>query len=197
MRVVVWTDDLSLYARLAPALWAAGVAVSWREGEGLTLADLAHLERGEVFFWPTPWGLRVYDPRRRAFLTRKDDPKTLAEGLRGRLGLRLTGREAGVLEALGRGVEPRPSALGRALGLAPWQARFALQGLARKFGLSLEALLRLARHQVQVAGLEDHAEGVSGAEVEPFLHVAGQEDLQAQGPPEEAAVGQALRVQAF
>lgn len=116
MRVVVWTDDLSLYARLAPALWAAGVAVSWREGEGLPLADLAHLERGEVFFWPTPWGLRVYDPRRRAFLTRKDDPKTLAEGLRGRLGLRLTGREAGVPEALGRGWS---------LGLPPWAGPWA------------------------------------------------------------------------
>lgn len=121
VRVVVWTDDLSLYARLAPALWAAGVAVSWREGEGLPLADLAHLERGEVFFWPTPWGLRVYDPRRRAFLTRKDDPKTLAEGLRGRLGLRLTGREAGVPRGprsgggaqafrLGPGPGPRPLA---------------------------------------------------------------------------------------
>ena len=111
MRVVVWTDDLSLYARLAPALWAAGVAVSWREGEGLPLADLAHLERGEVFFWPTPWGLRVYDPRRRAFLTRKDDPKTLAEGLRARLDQQLTGRQAGVLASPGRGLEPRHSAL--------------------------------------------------------------------------------------
>ena len=197
MRVVVWTDDLSLYARLAPALWAAGVAVSWREGEGLPLADLAHLERGEVFFWPTPWGLRVYDPRRRAFLTRKDDPKTLAEGLRGRLGLRLTGREAGVLEALGRGVEPRPSALGRALGLAPWQARFALQGLGRKFGLSLEALLRLARHQVQVAGLQDHLDPPPGREVEPGLHVPGVEVGEGVGALEAPPVGQALGVEAF
>lgn len=136
---------------------------------------------GEVFFWPTPWGLRVYDPRRRAFLTRKDDPKTLAEGLRGRLGLRLTGREAGVLGP-SVGVEPRPSALGRALGLAPWQARFALQGLGRKFGLSLEALLRLARHQVQVAGLQDHLDPPPGREVEPGLHVPGRRRVRARGP---------------
>ena len=172
MRVVVWTDDLSLYARLAPALWAAGVAVSWREGEGLPLADLAHLERGEVFFWPTPWGLRVYDPR-------------------------LTGREAGVLEALGRGVEPRPSALGRALGLAPWQARFALQGLGRKFGLSLEALLRLARHHVQVAGLQDHLDPPPGRGVEPGLHVPGEEEDEGEGALEAPPVGQALGVEAF
>ena len=102
-----------------------------------------------------------------------------------------------LLEALGRGVEPRPSALGRALGLAPWQARFALQGLGRKFGLSLEALLRLARHQVQVAGLQDHLDPPPGREVEPGLHVPGEEEGEGEGALEAPPVGQALGVEAF
>lgn len=194
MRAVVFTEDVHLYALVYGALREDGWQVGWKEGPGLVLADLEHLERGEVVLWRTPLGLRAYHPSRGAFLTRGDRPRSLAQGLRGRPGLRLRPGEQEVLLALGRGVFPRPSALGEVLGWDPARVRFFLRGLLNKFGLPLEALTRLARHQVQVAGLQGHAEPLPRPEVQPLLHVAGQEDLEFQRSPEYPAVGQTLGV---
>lgn len=194
MRIVVLTRNLELYALVAGALRKEGWTVYWQEGEGVPLADLEHLERGQVWLWRTPWGLRAYTPERMAFLTRRDDPRTLAAGLRGQLGMMLSPGEVEVLWALGQGVAAEARALARFLGLSPYLARFHLKGLRNKFGLPLDDLLRLARHQVQVAGLQGHAEPLPGPEVQPLLHVAGQQDLEFQRPPEYPAVGQALGV---
>lgn len=189
MRAVVFTEDIGLYALVYRVLSKDGWQVFWREGGGLPLADLDHLEWGSVLLWRTPTGLRAYDPERFAFLTRRDDPGSLAEGLRGRLGLRLLSGEAQVLLALGQGVPPEVGGLARALGTSPHRVRFFLKGLKNKLGLPLPALLRLARHQVQVSGLQGHAEPLSGPQVQPFLHVPGQKDLEFQRPPEYPAVG--------
>lgn len=197
LRVVVLTRNLELYALVAGALRKEGWTVHWQEGGGVPLADLEHLERARVWLWRTPWGLRAYTPERMAFLTRRDDPRTLAAGLRGQLGMGLLPGEVGVLRALGQGVAAEARALARFLGLSPYLARFHLKGLRNKFGLPLDDLLRLARHQVQVAGFEGHPEVLAWAQVEPFLHVPGQEQGQGYGPQEAAPVGQALGVQAL
>lgn len=197
MQAVVFTQSLALYALVAEALRKAGWRVAWKEGEGLALADLDHVAQGEVLLWPTPFGLRAYDPKRYAFLTRQDRPETLAEGLRGRVGLGLLPGERAALWALGQGVPPEVGALARALGAPRHRARFYLKGLLNKFGLALPDLLRLARHQVQVAGLQGHPDGLARFQAEPFLHVPGQEEYQGNGPEEAPPVGQALGVQAF
>ncbi len=197
MQLVVHTVSLELYGLVYKALRGAGFTVSWREGRGLSLSGLDQLERGKVVLWPTHRGVRAYDLRVLAFLTRRDDPETLPEGLLGRFGLRLLPGEVQVLLALGRGVAPEPRALAAALGLERPQARFFLRGLWNKFGLPLGTLLRLARHQVQVAGLQGHADGLARLEAEPLLHVPGEEDLQGEGPPEHPPVGQALGVKAL
>ncbi len=197
MQVVLFTHDLALYAQAYRALVPQGFSLSWNQGAGLPLSGLDRLEQGQGVLWLTPRGLRGYDLRAYAFLTRKDDPKTLPGGLRGRFGARLLPGEVAVLLALGRGVPPEPKSLARYLEVERSQARFFLKGVWNKFGLPLGLLLRLARHQVQVAGLEGHAEGLAWLEAEPFLDVPGQEDFQGKGPAEEGPVGQALRVQAF
>ncbi len=197
MRVVVFTQNLALYALVAGALGKAGWRVSWNRGDGLALADLEHLAQGEVFLWPTPGGLRAYDPRRCAFLTRQDRPSTLLEGLRGRLGLALLPGERAALGVLGQGVAPEAKALAEALGIPPHRARFYLKGLRHKFGLALQDLLRLARHQVQVTGLQGHPDSLAGLEAEPFLHVPRKEEHQGYGPKKAPPVGQALGVKAF
>ncbi len=197
MQVVLHTEDIALYGQVYKALREAGFAVSWKEGQGVPLAGLDQLERGVVALWPTRRGVRAYDLRAFAFLTRRDDPRTLPEGLLGRFGLRLLPGEAGLLLALGRGVDLEPRALAEALGLERAQARFFLKGLWNKFGLPWGTLLRLARHQVEVAGLQGHADGPARLEAEPLLHVPGQEDLQGEGPPEHPPVGQALGVKAL
>lgn len=194
MRAVVYTEDIGLYALVYGVLSKGGWQVFWKEGGGLPLADLDHLDRGGVLLWRTPTGLRAYDPERLAFLTRRDDPSSLAEGLRGRLGRRLLPGEAQVLLALGQGVPPEVGDLARALGFSPHRVRFFLKGLRNKLGLPLSFLVRLARHQVQVAGLQGHAEPLPRPEVQPLLHVAGQEDLEFQRSPEYPAVGQTLGV---
>lgn len=197
MQVVLFTHDLALYAQVHRALVPQGFSLSWNEGRGLPLAGLDRLERGQGVLWLTPRGLRGYDLRAYAFLTRKDDPKSLPDGLKGRFGVRLLPGEVAVLLALGQGVPPEPRSLARHLDVERSQARFFLKGVWNKFGLPLGLLLRLARHQVQVAGLEDHAEVLARLEAEPLLHVSGQEDFQGKGPAEEGPVGQPLRVQAF
>lgn len=194
MRVVVHTLDLALYGRIYGVLQKAGFAVSWKVGQGRSLAGLDQLEKGEVVFWPTPRGVRAYDLGALAFLTRRDDPATLPQGLLGRFGQRLLPGEARVLWALGWGVDPDPRALAAALGLERAQARFFFRGLWNKFGLPLGTLLRLARHQVQVAGLQDYPDGPARLEAEPFLHMPGEEDLQGQGAAEHPPVGQPLGV---
>lgn len=197
MQAVVHTQDLALYGEVYKVLRKAGFSVSWKEGPGVSLAGLDQLERGEVVLWPTRRGVRAYDLRAFAFLTRRDDPRTLPEGLLGRYGLRLLPGEVEVLLALGRGGVPEPRALAAALGWDRAQARFFLKGLWNKFGLPLGGLLRLARHQVKVAGLQDHLDGPARLEAEPLLHVPGQEDLQGEGAPEHPPVGQALGVKAL
>lgn len=194
MQAVVLTQDLEFYARVAGVLGQDGWKVSWQSGRGLVLADPAFWERGQVLLWRTPGGLRAYDPERLAFLTRRDDPKTLAEGLRGRLGLRLLPGEVGVLLALGLGVPPEAKALARGLGMPPHRARFHLKGLRNKLGLAWEEILRLARHQVQVAGLEDHPDPLARAKAQALLHVPGQEEGKGYRAQEAAPVGQALGV---
>jgi len=197
MRVSVWTREIALYALIHRALFRVGWEVFWNKDVGFPLADLEHWAKGRVWFWPTPWGLRAYDPRRLAFLTRRDDPKTLPEGLSGRVGLRLSPLEARLLLALGRGVDPSPKALAPALGASRDQVRFALRSLRNKMGLPLGDLLRLARHQVEVAGLQDHLDPPPGRQVEPCLHVPGEEEGEGQGALEAPPVGQALGVEAF
>lgn len=197
MRAVVFTEDLALYAAIHAALTKKGWKVSWKSGEGLVLADLAHLEKGWVWCWRTSWGLRAYDPRYQLFLTRKDDPRTLAEGLQGKGGLGLLPGERGVFWALGQGVVPKGGALARHLGIPPHRARFYLRGLRNKFGLPEEELVRLARHQVQVVGLQGHAKPLAGMQAQPFLHVAGQEEAQGHRSLEVPTVGQPLGIQAF
>ncbi len=197
MQVALFTQNLDLYAQVYEALVPRGFSLSWNEGMGLPLSGLDQLERGQGVLWLTPRGLRGYDLRAYAFLTRRDDPKSLPEGLKGRFGARLLPGEAAVLLALGRGVPPEPRSLARYLDVERSQARFFLKGVWNKFGLPLGLLLRLARHQVQVAGLEGHPEGLVRLEAEPFLDVPRQEDFQGKGPAEEAPVGQPLQVQAF
>lgn len=197
MHAVVLTHNLELYALVAGALRKEGWKVAWREGRGLVLADLDFLEHGQVWLWRTPAGFRAYDPGRQAFLTRRDDPRTLSDGLRGRLGLALSPGEVEVLWALGRGVEAEAKALARALGLFPYQARFYLKGLRNKFGLPLGDLLRLARHQVQVTGFQGHPQALARAQAKPLLDVPRQEQGEGYRPQEAAAVGQALGVQAL
>lgn len=194
MQVVVLTRNVELYALVAGALRKEGWTVHWRQGEGLALADPEFWEQGQVAFWRTPWGLRVYDLAQGAFLTRRDDPKTLPQGLRGQLGLRLSSGEAQVWRALAQGVAPEAGSLSRALGFSPHLARFHLKGLRNKFGLPLGDLLRLARHQVQVAGLQGHPDPLPWLEAKPLLHVPGQEQVEGYGPQEAASVGQALGV---
>lgn len=181
MRVGVFTRSLDLYARLYAALTRAGFQVEWNRQLELTLGDLDHLF-ARVWVWRTPLGVRAYDPLAMAFLTRQDRASSLPEGLRGRKGLGLTPGERRLLLALGRG-----EAWGR-------EDRFFARRLKNKFGLPLEDLLRLARHQVQVAGLEDHLHPAPGGQAEPLLHVAGEEDLQGKGPLKPGPVGQALGV---
>lgn len=197
MQVVLHTEDIALYGLVYRALKEAGFGVSWKEGQGVSLAGLDRMERGEVVLWATRRGVRAYDLRAFAFLTKKDEPRTLPDGLLGRFGLRLLPGEAGLLLALGRGVDPEPRALAEALGLDRAQARFFLKGLWNKFGLPWGTLLRLARHQVQVAGLKDHADRPARLEAQPFLHVPGQEDLQGEGAPEHPPKGQTLGVKAL
>jgi hypothetical protein len=156
LQAVLHTEDIALYGLVYRALKEAGFGVSWKEGQGVSLAGLDRMERGEVVLWATRRGVRAYDLRAFAFLTKKDEPRTLPDGLLGRFGLRLLPGEAGLLLALGRGVDPEPRALAEALGLDRAQARFFLKGLWNKFGLPWGTLLRLARHQVQVAGLQDY-----------------------------------------
>lgn len=103
MVAVVYTEDLELYAELYRVLQAAGWTVLWKEGRGLALADLAHLPRGQVWVWRTPFGLRAYDPQGLCFLTRRDDPRTLPQGLWGRGGFCLSPGEARALAHLGGG----------------------------------------------------------------------------------------------
>lgn len=205
MEAVVYTANLYIYAQVHGALSRAGWKVHWQEGRGLALAGLDQMERGEVLLWATPWGLRAYDPRGMAFLTRGDDPKTLALGLRwrsmpgrrGQVGLRLLPGEQAVLLALGRGVPPRSGALAEALGMPRDRARFFLKGVRNKFGLGEEGLVRLARHQVQVVGFKDHLEPLPGVEVQPGLHVPGEQHFQANGSLEHAPVSEALRAEVY
>lgn len=189
MRAVVLTGDLTLYALVHSGLVGKGWEVFWKSGEGRILADLAHLEEGEVLLsvyggsaavpkgivllWRTPLGLRAYDPLLQVFLTRKDDPRSLAEGLQGRWGLGLLPGEQQVLWALGQGVASRGSALARELGIPLHRARFFLRSLRNKFGLPEEELFRLARHQVQVVALQGYPKPLAGVQAEPFLHVPG------------------------
>lgn len=197
MQVVMFTHNLELYALVAGALRKEGWKVSWKEGRGLALADLDFLGQGQVWLWRTPRGLRAYDPGRQAFLTRGDDPRTLASGLRGQVGLRLSPGEARVLEALGRGLPPQTSLLARSLGQPLQRIRFHLKGLRNKFGLPLEDLLRLARHQVQVTGLEGYPDALARVQAEPLLHVPGQEQGEGYRAQKAAPVGQTLGVQAL
>jgi hypothetical protein len=173
LQAVVHTQDLALYCKVYRVLREAGFSVSWKEGQGISLAGLDQLERGVVVLWPTRRGVRAYDLRAFAFLTRQDDPKTLPEGLLGRFGLRLLPGEVEVLLALGRGGVPEPQALAAALEWDRAQARFFLKGLWNKFSLPWGTLLRLARHQVQVAGLQGHLDGPARLEAKPLLHVPG------------------------
>ncbi len=196
MRAVVYTDSLHLYASVYGALRKEGWKVGWKEGQGLALAGLDQLEKGEVVVWSTPWGLRAYDPLNFAFLTQRDDPKSLVPGLKGWRGLRLLPGEREVLLALGRGVEAKGKALAEHLGWPLHRARFFLKGLHNKFGLPLGDLLRLARHQVQVVGFEGHAKPLAGVQAKPFLHVAGEEEAQGHGSLEVPTVGQPLGIQA-
>lgn len=164
MRVGVFTGDLELYARLYAALTKAGFQVErWKKAE-LTLGDLDHLF-ARIWVWRTPWGVRAYDPVAMAFLTRQDRPSTLAEGLRGgRLGLRLTEGEKRTFIALAGGKPGR-------------RERFFLKGLRNKFGLPLGGLILLARHQVEVMGLEGHPYALAGGQAEPGLHMAGKKEV--------------------
>lgn len=177
MVAVVYTEDLELYAEVYRVLRAAGWKVFWKEGRGLALADLAHLSQGQVWVWRTPFGLRAYDPQALRFLTRRDDPRTLPRGLWGEGGFRLSSGEARALAHLG-GVE------GALEGLRRDQRRFFLKRVRLKFGLPEPLLGLLARHQVQVAGFQNHLQGLAWLEAEPLLHVPGQEDLQAKAPLE-------------
>ncbi len=197
MEAVVYTDSLYLYALVYRALSKGGWKVGWRQGQGLALAGLDQLEKGEVVVWSTPWGLRAYDPLNFAFLTHRDDPQSLVQGLRGRAGLRLLPGEREVLLALGKGVEAKGKPLAGHLGWPYHRARFFLRGLRNKFGLPLGDLLRLARHQVQVAGFEGHAKPLAGVQAKPFLHVPGQEEAQGHGSQEAPPVRQAFGVQAL
>lgn len=202
MEAVVYTDSLQLYALVYGALSKVGWQVHWKKGRGLALAGLDQMEKGEVLVWTTPRGLRAYDPRSMFFLTRRDDPKTLALGLEVRampvnqrqVGLRLLPGEQAVLLAAGRGVPLKAGPMARALGLPRDRVRFFLKGVVNKFGLGEEDLLRLAGHQVQVLGLKDHLEPLPGAQVQPGLHVPWEEELELQRPLEAASVGQPLRV---
>lgn len=181
MVAVVYTEDLELYAELYRVLRNAGWKVSWKEGKGVALADLGHLPWGQVWVWRTPFGLRAYEPKALRFLTRRDDPKTLPQGLLGRGGFCLSPGEARALAHLG-GVE------GALEGLNRDQRRFFLKRVRLKFGLPEPLLQALARHQVEVAGLQDHLQRLARPEAEPLLHVPGQEDLQGQRPLEAAPV---------
>lgn len=192
MEAVLYTENLYLYALVYKALTQAGWKVWWKEGQGLALAGLDQMEKGEVLLWPTPLGVRGYDPKAFAFLTRRDDPKTLPLGLRGQLGLRLLPGEKEAFLALGQGVAPRARDLAQALGLPRDRARFFLKGLRNKFGLGEEELVRLARHQVQVMGLQDHPQGLAGAEAEPLLGIPGEEEAKGYRAHKPSPVGQAL-----
>ena len=145
----------------------------------------------------TAWGLRAYDPWGMIFLTRWDDPRTLASGLEGRVGLRLLPGEKAVLWAVGNGIPPRVGALAQALGFSRDRARFFLKGVINKFGLGEEGLVHLARHQVKVMGLKDHLESLPGVQVQPGLDVPGKQDLQADGSLEHAPVGEAFGMKAY
>lgn len=197
MQAVVYTDDLYLYALVHQGLAQAGWQVLWKQGSGLALAGLDQMEKGEVLLWTTPWGLRGYDPLGMVFLTRRDDPKTLALGLKGQVGLRLLPGERAVLLAAGSGVPLKLGALVQALGFPRDRVRFFLKGLKNKFALGEGELVRLARHQVQVMGLKGHAKPLAGAKAKPFLHVPRQEEAQGQRPQEAPPVRQAFGVQAL
>lgn len=192
MQAVVYTDDLGLYALVHRALTLAGWRVHWQEGPGLALAGPEAWARGEVLLWTTPWGVRAYDPRALAFLTQRDDPKTLPLGLSGERGRGLLPGEVSLLLLLGREGLMGAAEAARRLGLPPHRARFFLRALRNKFGLPDPLLLRLARHQVQVLGLEDHAEGLAGRQAEPLLHVPGEEDLEAHLSHQPSPEGQPL-----
>jgi len=197
LEAVVYTESLQLYALVHGALSPAGWKVYWKEGRGLALAGLDQMEKGEVLLWVTPWGLRAYAPLGMIFLTRRDDPRTLALGLGGRVGLRLLPGEKAVLWAVGNGIPPRVGALARALGFSRDRARFFLKGVTNKFGLGEEGLVHLARHQVKVMGLKDHLEPLPGVQVQPGLDVPGEQDLQADGSLEHTPVGEAFRMKAY
>ncbi len=203
MEAVVHTDSLYIYAQVYRALSRAGWKVYWKEGQGLALAGLDQLGRGEVLVWTTSWGLRAYDPKGAVFLTRRDHPKTLALGLearalslsQGQVGLRLLPGEQAVLLAAGRGIPLKAGPMARALGLPRDRVRFFLKGVVNKFGLGEEDLVRLARHQVQVMGFKDYLEPLFGAQVQPGLDVPGEQYLEADGSLEHTPVGEAFRVE--
>lgn len=205
MEAVVYTDSLYIYAQVYGALSRAGWRVYWKEGQGLALAGLDQVEKGEVLIWTTPWGLRAYDLKGTVFLTRRDDPKTLALGLtiramtgnEGQVGLRLLPGERLVLLAAGRGVPLKAGPMARALGLPRDRVRFFLKGAVNKFGLGEEDLVRLARHQVQVMGFKDYLEPLPGAQVQPGLDVPGEQYLEADGSLEHTPVGEAFRVEVY
>ncbi len=192
MQAVVYTDDLALYALVHGALTQAGWTVHWKAGPGLALAGPEAWEKGEVLLWRTPWGVRAYDPKALAFLTRGDDPRSLLQGLRGQKGKGLLPGEARLLLLLGRVGLLRTKEMARLLGLTPHQVRFFLRALRNKFGLPDPLLLRLARHQVEVVGLEDHLDPLPRGQAEALLDVPGEEEFQAKPPLHPAPEGQAL-----
>ncbi len=149
MQVVIHTSDLQLLALLVAVLKEEGFGVSWNRGEGYPIAGLDLLEKGQAVVWFTPLGLRAYSFEAMAFLTRRDDPKTLPGGLLGNRGLGLSERERELLLALGRLGTLSAKPLARALGASPEGVRFFLRRLRHKFALEDPLLLRLARRQVE------------------------------------------------
>ena len=151
LRVTLFASELEFYALVAGPLMAHGIEVLWREEGGLALADLEHMEKGQVVLWRTPQGIRAWDARYWVFLTRKDDPTSLARALlRGQTGLALRPGERVLWEAMGRLGSLRTAHLAQATGMQGHQVRFHLRGLRQKFGLCDLNLLRLARHSYRL-----------------------------------------------
>jgi hypothetical protein len=151
LRVTLFASELELYALVARALIAHGIEVLWREEGGLALADLEHMEKGQVVLWRTPQGIRAWDARYWVFLTRKDDPTSLAQALlRGQTGVALRPGERVLWEAMGRLGSLRTTHLAQATGMQGHQVRFHLRGLRQKFGLCDLNLLCLARHSYRL-----------------------------------------------
>ncbi|WP_232822500.1 hypothetical protein [Thermus sediminis] len=152
LQVVLYTKEIELYALVFAALEGRGIRVSLMGGSGIRLADLEHMELGQRVIWRTPAGVRAWDPRSWTFLTRRDDPQTLAEGLMGRGGLGLRPGERAVFRAVGALGTLRTFPLAQATGLEGYQVRYHLRGLRNKFGLSDLDFLRLARYSLRLAG---------------------------------------------